>query len=546
MRKGLLILFFILSLVSVSRSYPLIQLTGDSGSFQFYQLDHGIGADNFSIKLQDKIWKIEGNIALNVGNLPSQIYTELGFDQKNLEFKAFQQELWVRELPHKLAMVKKGEKLTLELHSGTSSVRKNFEIPGLFSVVDPFAPELLYFSLALLDNSKDWQKITAIIPSEQREIDGIAISQGKHAAKIGDEYFDAERIFFSFDDLGVTVWIHDNLIIKVEVPATGFRAERRSYNGPKAKSIPSDKTRTGIVENEVEFASADGTKIAGTLVLPANRTDKLPAVLFLADYGRIDRDGNVEGSSLKTGFWDLLDQIALAGFAVLRVDHRGVGKSEGQFITETFSERLVDARKALEFLARQPKVNPKKLIVIGHGEGANLALRLASEPNVSCVVALAPSAISLDELALLQAKDRAVKLGYAESEADRVSPIPDLIKMARENPNKWETFAGRPVFLELYRDWGRVKPLDDLRRIKSPVLICQATRDIQIFRSNAALLEKPCSENKLCEFQWYTGLDHFFVSSQGTLGEYANPDRELDKKLASDVIGWLKSKAQVK
>lgn len=546
MRRILSILFFALFFASVSYSSPLIQLAYDSGSFQLYQLDRGVGADNFSIKLYDKTWKIEGNIAASSSGLPSQIYTELDFDQKTLEFKAFQQEFWVRELPHKLVMVKDKEKVNLELHSGTTSIKKNFEIHELFSVVDTFAPELLYLPLALLDDSKEWQKITAVIPVEQRKIAGLAVNQGKHPAKIGETYFEAERIFFSFDDLGIVVWIHSNLILKVEIPATGFRAERRNYDGPKAKSAPVEKSRLKLEEREIEFVSADGTKLAGTLSFATSQTGQLPAVLFLSDYGRIDRDGNVFGSFLQTGFLDMLDQLAVSGFAVLRLDHRGIGKSEGDFVTETFSVRLADARKAIEFLAKQPNVNPKKIMVVGHGEGANLALRLAFEPSVFCAVALAPSAIALDELALLQAKDRAKRYGYAESETDKISPVPDLIKLAREKTGKWEQYAGRTVYLELYREWGKVKPLDDLNRIRCPVLICQATRDVQIFRSNAALFEKPCSENKLCEFRWFTALDHFFVASQGTIGEYANPERQIDKKFVSDLINWLKTKTQGK
>lgn len=539
-------LSFIILLASISYSAPLIQLSYDSGSFQLYQLDRGIGADNFSIKLYDKTWKIEGNIATNASGLPSQIYTELSFDQKTLEFKAFQQEVWVRELPHKLVMVKKKENVTLEMRSGTTSTKKNFEIYELFSVVDTFAPELLYLSLALLEDSKSWQKITTVIPIEQRKVEGLAVYQGKHPAKIGEDYFEADRVFFSFDDLGIVVWIYNNRILKVEIPATGFRAERRNYDGPKAKSAPIEKSRPNIEEKEVEFISADGTKLAGTLSFAPNQIGQLPAILFLSDYGKIDRDGNVYGSLLKTGFLGMLDQLAASGFAVLRLDHRGVGKSGGDFITETFSVRLADARKALEFLSKQPNVNPKKIIVIGHGEGANLALRLAFESNVFCVVALAPSAIPLDELALLQAKDRAKRYGYSETEANKISPVPDLIKLAREKTSKWEQYAGKTVYLELYREWSKVKPLEDLSRIRCPVLICQATSDMQIFRSNAALFEKPCSENKLCEFRWYVGLDHFFVPSHGTIGEYANPDREIDKKFVHELTNWLKSKVQGK
>jgi len=542
MRKTVLIVCLLFLLSAVASPTPLIELREDSASFQLYRLDRGIGADRFSLKLSDKIWKVEGNIAIESKGFPSQIYTELNFKQESFEFASFQQELWFMNLPHKLAMVKKGSKVTIESHSGTTSMNREFKIPGLFSVVEPLAPELLYFSLALMDNTKGWQKIKAIIPSERRQIEGLAVNQGKHPVELKGEYFEADRVFFSFDDLGVVVWIHDDLILRVDIPSSGFRAERRNYEGPRAEQAPTKRKRPNLSEREVEFASADGTKLAGTLAFPTDHAAPLPSVLFISDYGRIDRDGNVEDSFLNQGFLELLDQIAASGFAVLRTDHRGVGKSEGNFATESFSVRLADSRKALEFLAAQPETDPEKLTVMGHGEGANIALRLASEPKVSCAVLLAPSAIALDELALLQTRDRAKRHGLSEGDVEKFSPVPTLIKLARTTNKEWETLGGRLVYLKTYRDWGKVKPLEDLNRIKHPVLICQATRDLQIFRSNAGLFEKPCSKNKLCEFKWFTGLDHFFVPSQGTLGEYANPERTIDKKLTSTVIDWLKER----
>src|SRR5690606_34858508 len=71
---------------------------------------------------------------------------------------------------------------------------------------------------------------------------------------------------------------------------------------------------------------------------------------------------------------------ARAGFAVLRFDDRGVGASEvGEDPTPGFLALVDDGRRALAVLANRPEIDPARIIVIGHGEGALHASILAAE-----------------------------------------------------------------------------------------------------------------------------------------------------------------------
>ncbi|RYY14883.1 MAG: hypothetical protein EOO36_13515 [Cytophagaceae bacterium] len=150
-------------------------------------------------------------------------------------------------------------------------------------------------------------------------------------------------------------------------------------------------------EEKVLFSNfAARIKLAGTLTVPAGE-GPFPAVALLSDLGAQDRDGrSVEQpeGGLPPHTYPLLsllaDYLTRHGVAVLRLDDRGIGQSEGNNATATTTQRVGDAQAALNFLRTRPEVDLLHLGLIGHGEGANVALLAAAQPlPPAFVVALA-------------------------------------------------------------------------------------------------------------------------------------------------------------
>jgi pimeloyl-ACP methyl ester carboxylesterase len=114
------------------------------------------------------------------------------------------------------------------------------------------------------------------------------------------------------------------------------------------------------VDQPVTF-QAGGLTIDATYRHPATTGGRLPAVLLIAGSGPTDRNGN---SAVLAGPVDTLktlaDWLSADGVISLRYDKLGSGQT------------------ALKYLARQPAVDPDKLGVIGHSEGALFALLLAT------------------------------------------------------------------------------------------------------------------------------------------------------------------------
>lgn len=124
--------------------------------------------------------------------------------------------------------------------------------------------------------------------------------------------------------------------------------------------------------------------VYGTYRRPVGRGKHVPAALLIAGSGPTDRDGNSpaipgEANTLKT----LADWLSAEGFASLRYDKLGSGRTGlGTYGTRPRSIGLgvfeQEAAGALTYLAARPGIDTDRLTVLGHSEGALLALLLAT------------------------------------------------------------------------------------------------------------------------------------------------------------------------
>jgi hypothetical protein len=107
----------------------------------------------------------------------------------------------------------------------------------------------------------------------------------------------------------------------------------RSAAAPRRPQTPVPPLQYAV--QEVAFDNA-GSKIrlSGTLTLPPGAGPH-PAIVLIPGSGPVDRDGSVLGHQF---YLVLADHLTRQGFAVLRNDKRGLGKSEGDFAAATRTE----------------------------------------------------------------------------------------------------------------------------------------------------------------------------------------------------------------
>ena len=152
-------------------------------------------------------------------------------------------------------------------------------------------------------------------------------------------------------------------------------------NSTATTSAPATPS-TAWIDQPVSF-QAGGLTVYATYRHPATAASRLPAVLLIAGSGPTDRNGNsalLPGpiNTLKT----IADWLSADGVASLRYDKLGSGQTGlGPYASHPDAIGIApfeqEAAAALRFLARQPGVDPARLGVIGHSEGALFALLLA-------------------------------------------------------------------------------------------------------------------------------------------------------------------------
>jgi pimeloyl-ACP methyl ester carboxylesterase len=139
---------------------------------------------------------------------------------------------------------------------------------------------------------------------------------------------------------------------------------------------------------EVSFQNGE-VKLAGSLLVPTDGKKKHPVVLFMHGSGAEGR--------FASRF--LADLFARQGIAALIYDKRGVGASTGEWRRSTFSDLAQDAIAGIELLKHRPDIDPSRIGIFGHSQGATIAPLVASRsPAVSFVIASAASGLPAAEV----------------------------------------------------------------------------------------------------------------------------------------------------
>jgi pimeloyl-ACP methyl ester carboxylesterase len=127
--------------------------------------------------------------------------------------------------------------------------------------------------------------------------------------------------------------------------------------------------------SDIALETSDGVKIAGTFYTPA--AIEAPGIVLLHMLGR------------KRGDWDVFArQLQEAGYAVLAIDLRGHGESEGK---RDWQAMTTDAASAVTYLRSRAEVNGDRIALIGASIGANIALNAAAgDPQIKGAVLLSP------------------------------------------------------------------------------------------------------------------------------------------------------------
>jgi len=405
---------------------------------------------------------------------------------------------------------------------------------------------------------------TAAIPQALLSLPGKIEGPARIGFHSGDAAYEGERYDVRLGDTSIVLIEYDGRLAGIlnRAQATAGYDVGRFPDGLTLDAQEEEAgLPAGMTEREIAFAS-DGLTLMGTLALPSEGERPFPAVLFLHGSGPVDRDGNAAGMQMDA-YRQLAHALAQDGIASLRFDKRGVGESEGVSSSASRSDLLDDLRAAVEALRSHPNIDPDRIILIGHSEGAYLAPILAVEDEtVAGIILIAGAARSLDlitrwqvETLLRQRGVEGATLEAALAQQDQYIAFVEasegswadytVEQMQEEMP--WLTdeaatqLAATPLALSWLREHYLDEPAMTLRNVICPVLILSGEKDAQVPVSEGLEIERILEE---------AGNDDVSVSILGDLNHllrrhpeepnlvYRHLDEPVDPRVVEVVTEW--------
>jgi len=342
-------------------------------------------------------------------------------------------------------------------------------------------------------------------------------------------------------ELDVTVWTDDRgQLLRMSIPAQRLELAR--------EDIASAGTRTtsfSLSGDERVSIPGVGFNLAGTLTRPSNRSGRQPAVVLIAGSGLTDRDETVAGIPI---FGHLARGLAEAGFVVVRYDKRGVGQSGGRTESATLADYAEDARSVVRWLERRPEVDKDRLAVVGHSEGAAVAMLLAArEDRVKAAVLVAGPGTTGAELVLEQQRHQLDAMKVDATERAAKIALQEQIQAAVLKGTGWD---GVPENLRRAADtpWFQsllaFDPARVMKDVDQPLLIVQGELDAQVPPHHAdKLLALAQARDRKVDAQVLKvpGINHLLVPAKtGEVSEYgALADAEVAPAVPAGIGAWL-------
>ncbi len=322
------------------------------------------------------------------------------------------------------------------------------------------------------------------------------------------------------------------------------------------------------VEEVVFKNETDSVALAGTFTYPKTGSD-FASVILISGSGAQNRDSELMNHK---PFLVIADYLTKNGIAVLRVDDRGAGKSEGSH-NDTGLEGLArDTQSAIAYLKSRKEIGTDKIGLVGHSLGGVIAPMVASQSNdVSFVVLLSGSALRGDQLMLLQKEkierkmlvpEPMITLGQQNmkgaydiilASSDRTQLETDLKGyftkvFGAALPENQLNLLSEQLAIPWLVDFIKFDPAIALSKTKCPVLALNGSNDLQVpATENLESIEKNLKEggNVDVETMALDNLNHLFQESEtGLPNEYASIEQTFSPKAMEIMLKWIQKKTK--
>ena len=308
-------------------------------------------------------------------------------------------------------------------------------------------------------------------------------------------------------------------------------------------SAPTYADATKYMEADVTVGGPEWP-LPGTLTMPAG-TGPFPAVVLVHGSGPNDRDETIGPN--KT-FKDLALGLASRGIAVLRYDKRTkvFGAKMASIKNFTVKDETVDdALFAVALLRKTPKINPAKIVVIGHSLGGMLIPRIgARDAQIAGLISLAGATGDLPATMVKQTKYLVAAGGpINEAGQKQIDAMESLVKavsaLTLADAADQKIVQGAPA--SYWLDLRGYEPATSAKSLTQPMFILQGERDYQVTMVDDFAKWKTALDGKVgVSFHTYPALNHLFLPGTGKSvpAEYDVPGH-VPVDVIGDIAAWI-------
>lgn len=319
-------------------------------------------------------------------------------------------------------------------------------------------------------------------------------------------------------------------------------------------------------------------RYGATLTYP-NDNVKHPLIILITGSGRQDRDETIFDHK---PFAVIADYLTKKGFAVLRVDDRGIGKSTGDFNTSTTADFALDIEEHITHAKSLPLIDTNKIGLLGHSEGGLIAPMVAARNKlVAFMILMAGPGIEITELMALQNEMVFKSAGISQQAIDAYIPLyknlmksiisfdekQKAIEKSKEITKAWfdntdktlvklttginteadiDKFANamaQTLSSNWWKYFAAYNPQPTLQKVKCPVLAINGSADIQVpAAANLNGIEKSLKKggNKHFTTKQFEGLNHLFQKcTKCTVPEYGELETTIEPAVLETIGTWL-------